>query len=223
MSQQALLQRFDIYCDVGKLGHGQAGGVSAAGSGLAGLMSGALLVYFHTEPRYSFAVADPSNALTIALLLGIAMAIAVLVDAAASRAREARRASQEAELLSLFAASLALPAYKSDPSTSRVRRVMLRTLPGDGRRSNSTQEIVVKMENFSGIHADWIWSGADPLVGGQVARFRLAFDSCSRATWAARQLISLTWWSSPKRASRTRFAPKLFVSITCAPASAYSR
>ncbi len=44
--------------------------------------------------------------LTVVLLLGIAMAIAVLVDAAASRAREARRASQEAELLSLFAASV---------------------------------------------------------------------------------------------------------------------
>ena len=40
------------------------------------------------------------------ILLGVAMAIAVLVDAAASRAREARRASQEAELLSLFAASV---------------------------------------------------------------------------------------------------------------------
>jgi two-component system, OmpR family, sensor histidine kinase KdpD len=80
------------------------GGVAPAV--LSGLISGALLVYFHTEPRNSFAVASLSNALTIVILLGVAMAIAVLVDAAASRAREARRTSQEAELLSLFASSV---------------------------------------------------------------------------------------------------------------------
>ena len=73
---------------------------------LSGLLSGALLVYFLTDPRYSFAVDNPSNAVTIVVLLGVAMAIAVLVDAAASRAREARRATQEAELLALFAGSV---------------------------------------------------------------------------------------------------------------------
>jgi two-component system sensor histidine kinase KdpD len=88
----------------GVVGVALFGGVAPAV--LSGLLSGALLVYFHTEPRYSFAVKSLSNALTIMILLGIAMAIAVLVDAAASRAREARRASQEAELLSLFAASV---------------------------------------------------------------------------------------------------------------------
>jgi two-component system, OmpR family, sensor histidine kinase KdpD len=80
------------------------GGVAPAV--LSGMLSGALLVYFITEPRYSFAVDNPSNAVTIVVLLGVAMAIAVLVDAAASRAREARRATQEAELLALFAASV---------------------------------------------------------------------------------------------------------------------
>jgi two-component system sensor histidine kinase KdpD len=80
------------------------GGVAPAV--LSGVLSGAMLDYFHTEPRHSFAVANTSNLLTIVLLLGVAMAIAVLVDAAASRAREARRAGQEAELLSLFAASV---------------------------------------------------------------------------------------------------------------------
>ena len=88
----------------GVVGVALFGGVAPAV--LSGLLSGALLVYFHTEPRYSFAVKSLSNALTIMILLGVAMAIAVLVDAAASRAREARRASQEAELLSLFAASV---------------------------------------------------------------------------------------------------------------------
>jgi two-component system, OmpR family, sensor histidine kinase KdpD len=80
------------------------GGVAPAV--LAGMLSGALLVYFIAEPRYSFAVDNPSNAVTIVVLLGVAMAIAVLVDAAASRAREARRATQEAELLAVFASSV---------------------------------------------------------------------------------------------------------------------
>ena len=88
----------------GVIGVALFGGVAPAV--LSGLLSGALLVYFHTEPRYSFAVANTSNVVTIVILLGVAMAIAVLVDAAASRAREARRATQEAELLSLFAASV---------------------------------------------------------------------------------------------------------------------
>jgi two-component system sensor histidine kinase KdpD len=88
----------------GVIGVALFGGVAPAV--LSGVLSGALLDYFHTEPRHSFAVANTSNLLTIVLLLGVAMAIAVLVDAAASRAREARRAGQEAELLSLFAASV---------------------------------------------------------------------------------------------------------------------
>jgi two-component system sensor histidine kinase KdpD len=88
----------------GVIGVALFGGVAPAV--LSGVLSGAMLDYFHTEPRHSFAVANTSNLLTIVLLLGVAMAIAVLVDAAASRAREARRAGQEAELLSLFAASV---------------------------------------------------------------------------------------------------------------------
>jgi two-component system, OmpR family, sensor histidine kinase KdpD len=80
------------------------GGVAPAM--LSGLLSGALLVYFLTDPRHTFTVAKSSHAVTIVVLLGVAMAIAVLVDAAASRAREARRATQEAELLALFAGSV---------------------------------------------------------------------------------------------------------------------
>ena len=44
--------------------------------------------------------------MTIVVLLLVAVAVAALVDGAASRAREARRASQEAELLALFAGSV---------------------------------------------------------------------------------------------------------------------
>jgi two-component system sensor histidine kinase KdpD len=67
----------------GVIGVALFGGVAPAV--LSGVLSGALLDYFHTEPRYSFAVANTSNLLTIVLLLGVAMAIAVLVDAASIR------------------------------------------------------------------------------------------------------------------------------------------
>jgi two-component system, OmpR family, sensor histidine kinase KdpD len=88
----------------GVIGVALFGGVAPAV--LSGLLSGALLVYFLADPRNSFAVDSMSNAVTIVILLGVAMAIAVLVDAAASRAREARRATQEGELLALFASSV---------------------------------------------------------------------------------------------------------------------
>ena len=54
------------------------------------------------------------------VLLRIAVAVAVLVDAAANRAREARRASQEAELLTLFAGSV-LRGADLDTLLERVR------------------------------------------------------------------------------------------------------
>jgi two-component system sensor histidine kinase KdpD len=70
------------------------------------LLSGLLLNYFLVAPRYSFTIAEPDSAVTVVVLLAVAVAVAALVDGAASRAREARRASQEAELLALFAGSV---------------------------------------------------------------------------------------------------------------------
>lgn len=80
------------------------GGVAPAA--LSALISGLLLNYFFTPPVRSFTIAEPDNFITTVVLLVIAVAVAVLVDAAAERAREARRASQEAELLALFAGSV---------------------------------------------------------------------------------------------------------------------
>jgi two-component system sensor histidine kinase KdpD len=70
------------------------------------LFSGLLLNYFLVTPRYSFTIAEPDSAVTVVVLLAVAVAVAALVDGAASRAREARHASQEAELLALFAGSV---------------------------------------------------------------------------------------------------------------------
>jgi two-component system sensor histidine kinase KdpD len=80
------------------------GGVAPAA--LSALLSGLLLNYFLTEPRYSFTIAEPDAAVTEVVLLVVAVAVAALVDSAAKRTREARRASQEAELLALFAGSV---------------------------------------------------------------------------------------------------------------------
>jgi two-component system sensor histidine kinase KdpD len=89
---------------VGVLLVGLLGGVAPAA--LSAVLSGLLLNYFLIAPRHSFTIAEPNNAITELVLLLIAVAVAVLVDYAAKRTREARLASQEAELLTLFAGSV---------------------------------------------------------------------------------------------------------------------
>jgi two-component system sensor histidine kinase KdpD len=80
------------------------GGVAPAAA--SAVLSGLLLNYFLVEPRYSFTIAQPDSAVTIVVLFLVAVAVAALVDSAAKRTRESRRASQEAELLALFAGSV---------------------------------------------------------------------------------------------------------------------
>jgi two-component system sensor histidine kinase KdpD len=65
-----------------------------------------LLNFFLTEPRYTFTIAAPDSAITELVMLAIAVAVAALVDSAAKRQREARQASREAELLTLFSGSV---------------------------------------------------------------------------------------------------------------------
>ncbi len=103
---------------VGVIGVALFGGVAPAL--VSGLLSGALLDYFLTAPRHSFAFANPSDAVIEVGLLGVAMAVAALVDTAARRAREASRAAQEAELLALFAGSV-LRGGNLDMLLERVR------------------------------------------------------------------------------------------------------
>lgn len=80
------------------------GGVAPAA--LSAVLSGILLNYFLVDPRYTFTISEPDSAITIIVLLAVAVAVAALVDGAAGRARESRRAAQEAELLALFAGSV---------------------------------------------------------------------------------------------------------------------
>lgn len=131
---------------VGVLLVGLFGGVAPAA--LSAMLSGLLLNYFLIAPRHSFTIAEPNSAITELVLLLIAVAVAVLVDFAAKRTREARRASQEAELLTLFAGSV-LRGADLETLLERVRETyaqravsMLRE-PGEEARGGDTASDVV--------------------------------------------------------------------------------
>ena len=94
------------------------GGVAPAA--VSAVLSGLLLNYFLTEPRYTFTIAEPDSAITEVVLLVMAVAVAALVDRAGSREREARHASAEAELLTLFSGSV-LRGADLDTLLERVR------------------------------------------------------------------------------------------------------
>ena len=94
------------------------GGVAPAA--LSALLSGLLLNYFLVDPRHTFTIAEPDSAVTVVVLLAVAVAVAALVDGAAKRAREATQASREAELLALFAGSV-LRGADLDTLLERVR------------------------------------------------------------------------------------------------------
>ncbi len=122
------------------------GGVAPAA--LSAVLSSLLLNYYLIAPRHSFTIAEPNAAVTELVLLMIAVAVAVLVDGAAKRTREARRASQEAELLTLFAGSV-LRGADLETLLERVRETysqravsMLRE-PGEEDRTSSKKSYVV--------------------------------------------------------------------------------
>jgi two-component system, OmpR family, sensor histidine kinase KdpD len=94
------------------------GGVAPAA--LSAVLSGLLLNYFLIEPRHTFTIAAPDNAVTSVVLLVVAVAVAALVDSAAKRTRETRQASRDAELLTLFAGSV-LRGADLDTLLERVR------------------------------------------------------------------------------------------------------
>lgn len=87
---------------------------------LSALLSGLLLNYFLLTPRRDFTIAEHDAAVTEVVLLLVAVAVAALVDGAAKRAREAGRASREAELMTLFAGSV-LRGADLDTLLERVR------------------------------------------------------------------------------------------------------
>ncbi|OSC28879.1 histidine kinase [Mycobacterium vulneris] len=131
---------------VGVLLVGLLGGIAPAA--LSAVLSGLLLNYYLIPPRHSFNIDEPSSAITELVLLLIAVAVAVLVDFAAKRAWEARLASQEAELLTLFAGSV-LRGADLETLLERVRETyaqravtMLRE-PSEEQRANGQKSDVI--------------------------------------------------------------------------------
>lgn len=115
------------------------GGVAPAG--LSALLSGVLLNYFLVAPRHTFTISEPDSAVTVVVMLLVAVAVAALVDGAASRAREARKASQEAELLTLFAGSV-LRGADLTTLLERLRETYSQRAVSLLREQNGTAEIV---------------------------------------------------------------------------------
>ncbi|BBZ30052.1 sensor protein KdpD [Mycolicibacterium madagascariense] len=129
------------------------GGVVPAAA--SAMLSGLLLNYFLVAPRHSFTIADPDSAVTVLVLLLVATAVAALVDRAAKRTREARRASQEAELLALFAGSV-LRGADLDTLLERVRETYSQRAVSILRERDGTGRIIASV-------------GTDPCVDVQSA------------------------------------------------------
>lgn len=149
---------------VGVLVTALLGGVAPAV--LSAVLSGLLLNYFLITPRHTFTIADPDSAVTIIVLLAVAVAVAALVDSAANRARDARRASREAELLALFAGSVLRGA---DP-TALLERV----------RETYGQRAVSLLRVGAGIVA---CVGTDPCVEVDTADTAIEVDTDGDEFW----------------------------------------
>lgn len=73
---------------------------------IAALSSGLLLNVLFTPPLYEITIAEPENAAAIALFVLVGIAVSSVVDHAARRAVEARKARGEADALTVLAHSL---------------------------------------------------------------------------------------------------------------------
>ncbi|MCX4094046.1 sensor histidine kinase [Nocardia sp. alder85J] len=80
------------------------GGVAPAA--LSAVFGGVLLNWFFVPPRHSFTIAEVNNFLTIVVMAAVAIAVAALVDVSKKRTLQARKASRQAELLTLFAGAV---------------------------------------------------------------------------------------------------------------------
>ncbi|GAA4887163.1 sensor histidine kinase KdpD [Saccharopolyspora cebuensis] len=77
------------------------GGVAPALT--AALLSGGLLNFFLTPPRYTLAVSDPANVVALVAMIAVGLLVAVLVARAARLAERAADARTEATLLTSYA------------------------------------------------------------------------------------------------------------------------
>jgi two-component system sensor histidine kinase KdpD len=84
--------------------------VSALGGMTAGiltaLVASLLLIWYFIPPVHDLTISDPDNVVAIVVFVAVAIVVSLLVDRAASRARDANRARAEAEVLARSTATL---------------------------------------------------------------------------------------------------------------------
>ncbi|WP_156725543.1 sensor histidine kinase [Streptomyces apocyni] len=90
----------------------------ALASAVAGSM---LLNYYFTEPQREFLVSAPRNIVSILVFVGVAVAVASVVDLAARRTQQAARLRAESEILSFLAGSVLRGETTLDALLERVR------------------------------------------------------------------------------------------------------
>jgi two-component system, OmpR family, sensor histidine kinase KdpD len=108
---------------------------------LSAVLSGLLLNYYLIPSRGRFTITELNAAVTEVVLLAVAIAVAALVGNAANRTRELRRASQEAELLALFAGSV-LRSPDLDTLLERVRETYSQRAVSLLREADGKSELV---------------------------------------------------------------------------------
>lgn len=87
----------------------------------AAVLSGLSLDYFFIAPLRTISISDPLHLLALALYVVIAVLVSVVVDHAARRARAARRAAAESELIQSVAGSVLRGDDAVQALTSRAR------------------------------------------------------------------------------------------------------
>ncbi|MCF0086050.1 Sensor protein KdpD [Streptomyces sp. MH192] len=80
-----------------------------------------LLNYFYAPPLHRFTIADPRNIVGILIFVGVAVAVAAVVDLAARRTDQAARLRAESEILSFLAGSVLRGDTSLEALLERVR------------------------------------------------------------------------------------------------------
>ncbi|MFE6176590.1 DUF4118 domain-containing protein [Streptomyces sp. NPDC056464] len=89
---------------------------------LASAVVGSLLLnWFFTPPVHTLTIADPKNIVAIAIFVGVAVAVASVVDLAARRTHQAARLRAESEILSFLAGNVLRGETGLDELLERVR------------------------------------------------------------------------------------------------------
>ncbi|MFE5892852.1 DUF4118 domain-containing protein [Streptomyces sp. NPDC056462] len=89
---------------------------------LASAVVGSLLLnWFFTPPVHTLTIADPKNIVAIAIFVGVAVAVASVVDLAARRTHQANRLRAESEILSFLAGNVLRGETSLEALLERVR------------------------------------------------------------------------------------------------------